>query len=219
MVVQDDSGDEAFLGTIGVNGVATNTPWSVKLLLNRRTQEFKVDTGADMTVIPQTAYKRENDGELVPSNLPLNGPTGEMLNVCGKFTGSLTWKGLESQQDIYVIRNLRRALLGKPALEALNIVALVEPIQEPDIYDRFPQVFKGLGKLSGSYTIKLKEGATPFALTTPRRVPIPLLPKVKEELRRMENMGVITRIDEATDWCAGMVVVPKTSGKVRICVS
>ena len=34
----------------------------------------------------------------------------------------------------------------------------------------------------------------------------------------MESMGVITRIDEATDWCAGMVIVPKTSGKVRICV-
>ena len=135
VVVQDDSSDEAFLETIGVNGVATNTPWSVKLLLNKRTQEFKVDTGADVTVIRQAAYKRENNGELVPSNLPSNGPTGEMLNVSGKFTGSLTWKGLDSQQDIYVIRHLRRALLGKPALEALNIVALVEPIQEPDIYD------------------------------------------------------------------------------------
>ena len=60
--------------------------------------------------------------------------------------------------------------------------------------------------------------ATPFALTTPRRVPIPLLPKVKEELQRMESMGVITKIDEPTEWCAGMVVVPKQSGKVRICL-
>ena len=34
----------------------------------------------------------------------------------------------------------------------------------------------------------------------------------------MESMGVITRIDEPTEWCAGMVVVPKRSGKVRICV-
>ena len=79
-------------------------------------------------------------------------------------------------------------------------------------------MFKGLGKLSGNYTIKLKEDATPFALTTPQRVPIPLLSKVREELQRMENMGVITRIDEATEWCTGMVVIPKPSGKVRICV-
>ena len=34
----------------------------------------------------------------------------------------------------------------------------------------------------------------------------------------MEKMGVITRIEEATDWCTGMVIVPKPSGKVRICV-
>jgi hypothetical protein len=34
----------------------------------------------------------------------------------------------------------------------------------------------------------------------------------------MENMGVISRVTEPMDWCAGMVVVPKKDGKVRICV-
>ena len=34
----------------------------------------------------------------------------------------------------------------------------------------------------------------------------------------MESMGVITRIDEPTEWCAGMVIVPKQNGKVKICV-
>ena len=34
----------------------------------------------------------------------------------------------------------------------------------------------------------------------------------------MEKLGVITKIEEPTDWCAGMVVVPKQNGKVRICV-
>ena len=47
---------------------------------------------------------------------------------------------------------------------------------------------------------------------------MPLLPKVKEELERMEKMGVISKVSEPTDWCAGMVVVPKSNGKVRICV-
>lgn len=35
----------------------------------------------------------------------------------------------------------------------------------------------------------------------------------------MENMGVIIRIDEPTEWCTGMVLVPKQNGKVRICVN
>ena len=35
---------------------------------------------------------------------------------------------------------------------------------------------------------------------------------------RMEAMGVISPIQEPTLWCAGMVVIPKRSGAVRICV-
>ena len=41
---------------------------------------------------------------------------------------------------------------------------------------------------------------------------------VKEELERMERLGVISRTSEPTDWFAGMVMVPKANGKVRICV-
>ena len=42
--------------------------------------------------------------------------------------------------------------------------------------------------------------------------------KVKKELDHMESMGVISKVLEPTPWCAGMVVVPKKSGNVRICV-
>ncbi len=52
----------------------------------------------------------------------------------------------------------------------------------------------------------------------PHRIPLPLLGKVKEEIDRMEKMGVITKIEEPTNWCAGMVVVPKKAGTVRICL-
>ena len=42
--------------------------------------------------------------------------------------------------------------------------------------------------------------------------------KVKTELQQMEKTGVISRKSEVTDWCAGLVVVPKPDGWVRICV-
>lgn len=41
---------------------------------------------------------------------------------------------------------------------------------------------------------------------------------VKAELERMEKLGVISKVNQPTDWCAGMVVMPKGNGKVRICV-
>ena len=34
----------------------------------------------------------------------------------------------------------------------------------------------------------------------------------------MEALGVISKIDEPTNWCVGMFVVPKTDERVRICV-
>ena len=83
---------------------------------------------------------------------------------------------------------LRRPLLRKPAIEALKVAFLVEPVQKTEVVvKQFPDVFKGLGKLKDNYVIQFQDNATPYVLTTPRHVLIPLLLKVKEELQRMEK--------------------------------
>ena len=68
------------------------------------------------------------------------------------------------------------------------------------------------------YTIKIKPNAKPHALYTPRNVPLPLRAKVQTELMRMESMGMISKVEVPTPWCAGMVAVPKQSSKVYTCV-
>lgn len=35
----------------------------------------------------------------------------------------------------------------------------------------------------------------------------------------MEQMGVIVQVGQLTEWCAGLVVLPKANGKVRLCVN
>lgn len=47
--------------------------------------------------------------------------------------------------------------------------------------------------------IKLKADAVPYAVTTARRVSIPLLSKVKAELDRMVKCGVIEEITAQTE--------------------
>ena len=73
-------------------------------------------------------------------------------------------------------------------------------------------------KMSEEYIICLKSDAQPFALSTPRRIPIPLMKKVEDELLKMQVEGVISKVDQPTDWCSGMVIVPKSKGRVRMCV-
>ncbi len=219
--VHADNDADVFLGTVHADTAAIDSegaPWTTTLLLNNRNLEFKIDTGADVTVIPETEYSEEQDGILRPSERVLTGAGQQPLRVCGLFRGTMKRNGKELQNEIYVVSGLRKPLLGRPAIEALGIVSLVEPVLEGNIAKQFPKLFQGLGKLEDNYTIKLCDDSQPFALTTPRRVAIPLLPKVKAELQRMEDLGVISKVQEATDWCAGMVVVPKPNGKVRICV-
>ena len=66
--------------------------------------------------------------------------------------------------------------------------------------------------------IKIDEDATPYHGNVARRMPIPLLPKVENELRRMEKAGIIKKITELTPWCAPMVAAPKKPDQVRICI-
>ena len=79
-------------------------------------------------------------------------------------------------------------------------------------------MFQGLGTLRGDYQIQLRPDAKPYALYTARNIPIPLHGKVKQKQERMEELGVISKVDKPTLWCAGMVVVPKKSGDVWICI-
>lgn len=72
--------------------------------------------------------------------------------------------------------------------------------------------------MKDSYRITLKENVKPFQVTVPRKVPLLLYQKTKDELNRMLEMGIISRVDQPTDWCAPLVVAPKSNGKVRVCV-
>ena len=59
----------------------------------------------------------------------------------------------------------------------------------------------------------------PFALFTPRDVPLPLLKRYKQNFNEWkEALVVIAKVNEPTEWCAGMVGFPKKSGAISICV-
>ena len=130
-----------------------------------------------------------------------------------------TYKHLEAAEEVYVVKNLSRSLLACPAIEALGLVQRINTVQtKTDIETRFPKLFGSLGKLEEKYKIVLRDDTHPYAQFIPRRIAIPLLPKVKAELERMEQMRVVRRVRRLTDWCSSMVVVPKGDRSVRICV-
>ncbi|GBN11189.1 hypothetical protein AVEN_184739-1 [Araneus ventricosus] len=66
--------------------------------------------------------------------------------------------------------------------------------------------------------MKLKENAKPYAIMVPRRVPIPLKDALQKKLDEMITKEIIEPVDEASEWCAPMVIVSKKQGDIRICV-
>ena len=66
--------------------------------------------------------------------------------------------------------------------------------------------------------IELDDQATPFHISAPRKVPIPLLEQLKTELERITKLGVIEKVEEPSEWCHPIVVAMKPSGRIRLCI-
>eukprot|EP00118_Oscarella_pearsei_P023104 m.272463 g.272463 ORF g.272463 m.272463 type:complete len:1311 (+) comp40563_c0_seq3:40-3972(+) len=214
---REEEKDSFFLGA--VDGPSSEV-WLIALSVDSHPLEFKIDTGADVTVIPYQFYQEHIKKELTPTDQVLRGPSQHRLSAAGTFEALIAKDSTVIQETVYVVKNLRLPLLGRPAIEKLGILRRVDSLENDcaEIQEKYPRLFTGLGKLKEEYKIAMKDDAIPFALSTSRRVPIPLMPKVKAELERMERLKVITKVDEPTDWCSGMVLHPKPNGSLRICV-
>ena len=208
--------DVAYLNTIDSD---QGHAWTRYINVNGHDVSFKIDTGAEVTVISDNITKFIGLHQLHRPTKKLYGPDTRPLEVTGEATVRLVYKGTECTQPILVVRNVKQNLLGFPAISALQVLRHVNAVTQSIPEQFLTEEFTGLGTLKGEpYEICLKPEAQPFALYTPRNVPLLLRQKVKEELLRMQSLGVISPVEEPTSWCAGMVVVPKKSGAVRICV-
>ena len=192
-------------------------PWHVELEINDTIVDFKIDSGADVTVISDETYNRlKKRSKLKSTKTPLDSPGGK-LKCIGQFIGRIQRRGKVSFIQCYVIPDLSENLLSRSAAVKLNLIARLESVSAPDIYEL--DVFGELGEIKArSVQIKLKRDAEPYSCSTARRVPFPMLDKVSDELKRMEQLGVIVKVTEPTEWCSPIVVVPKPSGNIRICV-
>lgn len=91
----------------------------------------------------------------------------------------------------------------------MDLIREVNIIKENSIISEFSEVFKGIGQFKKELNIEIKENAKPFFQTTPRSVPIPLLPKLKKELDKLVGLKIIKKVDFPTEWCSPIVVVSK----------
>ena len=102
----------------------------------------------------------------------------------------------------------------------INVSSFKNRITENVIKDlkiKFPQVFsEGLGICKRTEAkFEVKENAKPI-FKRKRNVPFGALEQIDKELERLENLGVISRI-EFSEWASPVVYVKKKNNKIRMC--
>ena len=150
--------DSLFLGAIEGH-VNQNKDFEVTITTKFGKIEAKIDSGADVTAITEDDLKKigKDRSMLKKTNKRLVGPDSQKIFCIGYTYVSLTWGKNNSKQLVYVCKNLKKALLGKPAIRALHILNVdipeevrCEAIEESytnKFIKEFPKVFNGLGKM------------------------------------------------------------------------
>lgn len=153
---------------------------AAKLCPNR----IKIDTGADVTIINEDIFHTlAHRRTLEPSNIPLDSHGGELLYL-GYFKATISYKGKEYLSKVYVVRGHRvNNLLSRSLSVKINLVGRIDETTRNTTRNQPPYGHHGTLKTE-PIKIQLRDDAVLYAVHTARRVPFPLLQKVKG----MENM-------------------------------
>lgn len=117
-----------FLGSVcDVNDKSEQ--WTVQLQVDSTPVEFKIDTGADVTVISEdTFHTLRGERALDPPDIPLESPGGELLFL-GCFNATVSHKGKDYQLTAYVVCGRRvNNLLSQALSVRMNLVRRVDEL-------------------------------------------------------------------------------------------
>ena len=194
---------------------------------------LKLDPGAQGNALPLRTFKqmygdRDPSTVLTPTGTHLTSYSGHSIDCIGKINfeckyGDSSW----TKSIFYVVDVPGPVVLGLPMCEALKLISVncrVETIKATteiqtvaDLQRLYPEQFDTIGSFKEPAKIILKAGAEPH-IDRPRKYSIHLQPKIEAELKSMQDLGVIRRVTEHTDWCSSIVYSTKKDGSLRVCL-
>ena len=204
--------------------------------IGKKTVEMQMDTGASCNVplcscLPANTEIQTTKRELITyskSKLSVLGTARvHIRNPCNN---------IEYAVEFVVVEDGFAPLLGAETAQKMNLLVVqhqnilqpdhqipeiiedsINSLTEEQVLAEYADLFKGLCKIEGKLHLEVDETVPPVVMP-PRRVPVAVKGKLREELDRLESLGVLEKEDKPTQWVSSMVVTQKPSGKVRVCI-
>ena len=240
----DDSSEYEFLAGITeepvINAVKQTSGFAkevyTEMKINDKKINFQIDCGASINVITECYATGSN---IIPSNKTLKMWNDSELKPLG--TTRLIVRNPKTEKkysiEFVVVPDTLTPLIGARTAQQMGLITVHEDkffSVAPPERERKPKIkkivtteqlithhadvfSKELGTLHGTVHLQVDENAEP-TITPARRVPTALKEKYKEELDRLEKLGVLATVDEPTPWVSSVVIATKKSGALRICI-
>jgi len=212
--------EEAFLGACSDLGKSKRKdgPWRVPITIGKGEAVFKVDSGADVTLINYKTYldldKKGEVSALETMAIALDSPASH-VSVKGKLKLNLQYKNNTLVEEGFVMAKNKSTdnLLSRQASVRLGLIRFVGKVNVKE------SLF-GFGTWdTGEVDLCLNQGVVPYSVRGARSVAIPLR-EAAEKLQSLEDQGVIEKVTHPTSWLSPMVPVIKPCSnpvEVRIC--
>lgn len=194
---------------------------------NNHNLKVKLDTGAHCNVMSCFDLKNLNISKsmIQKTKMTLCSYGGNNIEVQGQITLSCKIKNQKVNIEFIVVNGQHGqipTILGLPTIVSLGLIKKIDLINEikstKTLVEEYKDIFEGSGYIKDyEYDIKIEKNA-PGRIEPCRRVPIPLMGELKNNLDMMETNDIIEKVDKPTKWVNPLVIVKKKDGSLRICL-
>ena len=183
--------------------------------MNEEDIRFKIDAGEQCNVIPEQPFEKlTTKSKLQTTKIKLTAYGGIRVPIKGTCTMKIKQDAKTVDAEFFVVAvEKAQPLIGLQTCRDLQRISIHNTVSEvktneAEMLDNYQDVFNGLGLVNGKCHIELRDDAKPTT-HPPRKISLSLIPKLKETLERLTAMGVVSKVDKATDWVNSLVIVEK----------
>ncbi|XP_074036215.1 uncharacterized protein [Leptinotarsa decemlineata] len=214
---------EIFVDNVQEVKDGSKTVWSIPVIINKQTVNFKLDTGADCNCMSICTYEKlglDRD-EIIDRGVSIITYGKVEVKCLGYAIVQCIVKGARYNVKVYLVETMSVPILGLKACIKMNLIQRIDELGSVDDKNTFInknlELFEGTGKIPFQYKIILKENAEPH-VSGCRRIPETVKNKLKGTLEDLVKRGIIEKIEEPTEWVNNIVIIEKPSGALRICL-